>query len=341
MTDDKEKEVTSANSEESSDDITGASLAENSVVIAFRDWQWQNHKAHVFNSSSFVSLAGKAEAKLGDGIVGIGDRLFILEVKSARDKISSEWKNSNLGVPKKNAFRILKNDLITLGEELEKSEHPEILESLFHSVAGHYFLYWANLPGKNLPHGELVVEPYLLAINHDGGFEPKPASEKGSGDTNSHQSAADKNLLCGIRAVAKRLKLGITKQHSPYETNLTYRASQILDLYAMYDGSAVVIESTKSADSESNYWSPIGLMLDDFKAYVARLCGNKHHQINVILTDVAGNIFAHITNTRDLLIFSNTLSIRKREDQTSDKLSEAQYSMRYPLEKINDQKISP
>ena len=321
--------------DEKKNKVTSASLAENSVVIAFRDWQWQNHKAHLFDSSSFVSLAGKAETKLGDGILGIDDRLLILEVKSIRENIISEWKEDKVGEPKKNAFRVLRECLTNFGEEPEVTESSPALNFLFNSVAGHFFLYWMPSSEEGSAHGELVVEPYLLAINKDNGFQPKEVSKPPSGTVKATPTIPEKRLLTGIKKMGDRFKIGISEQHTPYKKELSYRTTQVLDLEAMYDGSAIVIETPENSDSGQHFWSPIGIPLDEFKGYVDHLCGNAHHQINVILTSLKGTIFAHITNTNDLLLFSEYLSIRACENEVTDGSLFALYSNRYPFEELN------
>lgn len=68
-----------------------ARLAESSVVIAFRDWQWINRRAKAAKPDIMISLEGNPETYLGDLEVAFDEKFFLFEVKSTSSTIKEEW----------------------------------------------------------------------------------------------------------------------------------------------------------------------------------------------------------------------------------------------------------
>ncbi|MGX2054355.1 hypothetical protein ACWJKQ_14570 [Xanthomonas axonopodis pv. cassiae] len=68
-----------------------ARLAESSVVIAFRDWQWLNRTADATVPPLMIVMEGNPESMLGDLQISAGERFFLFEVKSTEDTICEEW----------------------------------------------------------------------------------------------------------------------------------------------------------------------------------------------------------------------------------------------------------
>jgi hypothetical protein len=147
-----------------------ARLAESSVVLALRDWQWENRVAGKQSPEMFVSLEGNAEAFLGDAKLKFGEKLYLFEVKSTADTIPEEWtKTKNVEkivegksiqekIPNpKKAYQKLVGEMKTIQlpgidslqilPELSFYNSPQITCSpyILDSLRCHHFIFWKKM----------------------------------------------------------------------------------------------------------------------------------------------------------------------------------------------------
>ncbi|MBV6864077.1 hypothetical protein KWH50_21190, partial [Xanthomonas campestris pv. blepharidis] len=82
-----------------------ARLAESSVVVALRDWQWETAIMEGRRPGPFLNLSGNTDKKLGDVKFSENDRLFLIEAKATENEIKEEWDRGER--PRKHAHRML------------------------------------------------------------------------------------------------------------------------------------------------------------------------------------------------------------------------------------------
>lgn len=260
-----------------------ADLSEMSVVLALRDWQWRRAICLGVQPEPVVGLSGNAEKKVGDGLTGINDRLFLFEIKAKRANINDEWNRS----PIKRAL----SKLESLGTSFVIRDVENMLdeeETHFHqSLQCHHFAFWApdfkrrpknSAPDQPMP-GTLYISPYFLGV-------------MAKCSNNIWKLIRSKfNKSYGLGHCFDRLP-----SDPPNSVRYIYDTESRLD--EVGDQKTKLIRRTEALHS----WSELGLPLEDFRKYVGYLCGKQDEQeaINVVIMDRDGKFFAHITSTNDL-----------------------------------------
>lgn len=277
-----------------------ASLAENSVVIAIRDWQWANRSLSGLAPQPYLPMAGHAEKKLGDGVVALGDRFFLLEVKSVREKIPSEWKSDEKRKPK-NAFTVLRNGLISRDPGHAIKKIAELRSYLFESLAGHMFAYWKPADAESPSSGNVVVEPYLLGISRLHGLQhevaplPKPLDEP--------------KLIRSASVLAKfSTGISLTQLDADDQGSIDYLKADPFSLGMLVSASARIIYTDQDgAGAEYEAWSHVGFDVSTLNEYVKSMCIGSNPEVNIVLLSTGG-LCAHATTTHDLAKFVGLLA---------------------------------
>ncbi|WP_045760605.1 hypothetical protein [Xanthomonas albilineans] len=257
-----------------------ARLAESSVAIALRDWQWKSGLINRKNIGMFVSLSGNADKKFGDLKVGLKDRFYLFEAKSTWDSVSEEWERpSDKG--RKHAHCKLRGIIEDLAVAERKEEASHIVRT---SLKAHHFLY-ADVHGKR---PALRVEPYLMGTIRDGGFSENPEQEPG------RQRSEKVNLRRGLTAfntvhVAVKAKAKPDPLHLLFDTVESWTVAQFF-------GSAAALISPKFAR-----WVHLGVTLDELDEYVQFLCDGKDEEINAIVASANGSFFVFNGSTAQLV----------------------------------------
>ena len=277
-----------------------ASLAENSVVIAIRDWQWANRSLSRISPQPYLPLAGHAEKKLGDGVVALGDRFFLLEVKSVRNKIRSEWKSDEKRKPK-NAFTVLRDGLISRDPGHDTKKISELRSYLFQSLAGHMFAYWKPSDAGSPSAGNVAVEPYLLGISRLNGLkhEVAPLPEP-----------LDEPKLIRSTSFLTKFSTGIslTQLDADDLRDIDYLKADPFSLGMLVSASARIIYADQDGAGERyEAWSHVGFDVSTLNTYVRSMCIGSNPEVNIVLLSTGG-LFAHATTTRDLARFVGLLA---------------------------------
>lgn len=265
-----------------------AQLAENSIVIAFRDWQWRNLRPNSQSPDLFLSLEGNAERKKGDAEVAFDDRFYIFEIKSTENTIKDEWtkKKKLNGISKPNpkwAYRKVRRLLRVIGKREPKSPYNKIARSLLNkSLACHHFLFWQPCTLPNDARGDFAIVPYAVGLLKLGGLSAPNPLQIG----NNQVATAVSHL--------KKYDIGLVKKET--KSSIYYESISTLhpDFLATKSGRLI------TTGSDKDYWQHFGLELDELQEYVDYLCGNVDEEINVVLTSRSGSVFAHITRTTAL-----------------------------------------
>jgi len=286
-----------------------ARLAESSVVLALRDWQWKNRIAGKQSPEMFVSLEGNAEAVLGDAKLKFGERLYLFEVKSTTDTISEEWTNTKLikktnpdsatetsteeRVPNpKKAYQKLVGELqniqfpglesLDLLPELTFYKSPEITcpTNILDSIRCHHFLFWE----KN----DFRIDPYLLKV----------AEKKGL--TNGPYGGEDKMMLHYHQFI--RTFYMAERAYPPFAIKIDRIKFKKAEFFhpAHFQERTSVINRHEVSEVERIFWCSTGLRIDAFQRYIDWLCDDENHDIHVVLYSDKGTLFQEIFCTDDL-----------------------------------------
>ena len=282
-----------------------ARLAESSVVIAFRDWQWLNSQAEEVSPDVMVVLEGNPESQLGDLEVSFDDRLFLFEVKSTANTISEEWskRNSNNEPKPKKLFQRMCRLLNSAGRyasAAERASNPhnldKALENINRSLLCHHFLYWDQTPGY------FAMEPYLFAIRRTHGLERPDLKSLNIGCKFIEQG----------KLILEENCLGLTKPSITtinddailFEEIKTY-VPDMIKAKAVRLISGLNLNSGKDPD-----WQYLGLKVDDFQSYVNTVCSDLNYTTNCIVLSSSGKLFAHVVNTKDLKVLARAISVK-------------------------------
>jgi len=271
-----------------------ARIAESSVVIAFRDWQWLHRIADAKVPPLMIVMDGKPETKLGDLQISASDRFFLLEVKSTHRTIREEWsKKTDSGNPNpKELFKRLSAVLDAAGRcydaqgrVVDPAGLEEQREIIYTSIAGHHLLYWDEKLS------DFRIEPYLLGCKQKNAFEE------------SRLEAA------GIAIEGREYALNILKEHLiglsqsslslPHSLPIDFGQIPFINPIMLHDKSARLISNVNN--SPNYLWDFFGLEFGKFQEYVEELCHGEAYQTNCILINSSGQFFAHIVDTSDLL----------------------------------------
>lgn len=285
-----------------------AQLAENSVVIAFRDWQWRNLRPKRQSPDLFLSLEGNAEKKKGDAEVAFDDRFYIFEIKSTGATVKDEWTKKKIlnGTSKANpkwAYRKVRRLLRVVGKLNPKSPFAGIAESLLNkSLACHHFLFWRHSILPNDPRGDFCIVPYIAGTKRLDGLSAPSVLPIGDHQVDEAMSHLD------------TYSFGSVKKEE--FDSIQYQDISTLHPKLLSNKKARLI----TTDGGDHFWQYFGLKLADFQEYVNYLCGNVDEEINVIVTSKSGSVFSHVTRTTDLKSLVNAYALENRPAPTNSQL---------------------
>ncbi|WP_147424130.1 hypothetical protein [Xanthomonas campestris] len=262
-----------------------AKLWEDTVVTALRDAQWMSCKGHALPQTfppGFVKLDGNAESALGDLLYSSGERYYLIEVKSGRDEICSEWLDKDGKYKEKLVYSTLSHlwrELETFAAQRNSPEKELALKSIVQSTSCHHFAYWNEWTVGKFSTGEVVIEPYIAACLDL--FDPDKVPKKS-----------------GIRRWNDNLFL-LGK-----ETNGEILAGKALSVQKMLsESSRCFAVATKHGGLHERNSYPIGLPFLEFQEYINTLtdnAGNGELDLHAIILSSSGRVFKSISSTADL-----------------------------------------
>ncbi|MCE4550547.1 MULTISPECIES: hypothetical protein [Xanthomonas] len=297
-----------------------ARLAESSVVIAFRDWQWKVGIARNQFPDFFISLEGTTESYVGDVKVKFGERLYLFEVKSTSDTINEEWTattktterkasvDSNSAVEDtpaeveevtvtrpnpKRAYRALAKKLSEIqkldskqGEMDFYSTSIDCPKEIYNSLACHHFLYW------DTDKKDFAIKPYLIGTNDRGGFNSGPL----------HNMNYEQSLLDNISGYLKTLRLAYIVDHGENKTGrpLFFNAPYFTPAMIQENSAKVIKKFKNTKGEEQSFFMDTGLGLEDFQGYINWLCGKKSLEMHALVMSDGGSIFQEVFHTDQL-----------------------------------------
>lgn len=264
-----------------------ARLAEASVAIALRDWQWKRGLAVGQFPDRYLALTGKAEKWLGDAAIQHDERLFLFELKSRHSNFADEWipvtlKNGTTR-PRKAAHRWAKrlaSELIKGSFALPRSKERRML---VRSLRAHHFLYWSpTLKHGTSASGHLMLQPYFLATLRQCDTIPWRRLRR------HWQGAFD-------------LGYSLSLEPGDPQDAIRYGISKALPLDALYQQRGRLMELVDPT-ATTYTWQHLGLRLTEFQQYVRSLCSKLKTpaQINAVVMSSRGSFFAQLTSTDQL-----------------------------------------
>lgn len=249
-----------------------ASPNEKSVVIAIRDWQWRRGIAGKRSPDFNLQLAGTSERPLGDGIVMMGERLFLLEVKSTREHFRFETQSIAKTLRPKAAYKTLCSSLDEI-THYHQSGHlltDPVNKTLVQSLVAHHFAFWQE--GSRSPNSQPLVCPYLIGLHEQGLVAPRctNSGEKILNQFDLAASTSDPDLA----------------DHESIECSLLDAANM-----DMIDTKVARIVAKSSAIDRDYDWQHLGLELDAFQDYINTLCDGKDIPLYAVIMSSAGSVF--------------------------------------------------
>lgn len=154
-------------------------LWEDTVVMSIRDMQWMNEISRYRTRGDtdldvqadsllkriippgLVKLDGRVESKLGDVVLKAGERFFIVEVKSNREYVKTEWRRHGKYKPKWPLKRLA--ELVEYCSS--NSGEIEAREMLERSIRGHLVAYWTGVEDDGVVRGWVEARPYIIACS--------------------------------------------------------------------------------------------------------------------------------------------------------------------------------
>ncbi|MCL1558687.1 hypothetical protein FHR53_003938 [Xanthomonas arboricola] len=305
-----------------------ARLAESSVVIAFRDWQWKVGIARNQFPDFFISLEGTTESYVGDAKVKFGERLYLFEVKSTSETINEEWKatittkeikasiesNGAIEDAPAEAKEVTvtrpnpKRAYMALAQKLSEIQNLEPRQGeidfysmaiscpneIYNSLACHHFLYWD--PVKK----DFAIKPYLIGANDKGGFNSGPL----------HKMDYEQSLLDKISGYLNTFDLAyIANYQENTEGPSIFSNAPYFTPAMIQENSAKVIKKFKDTQGEEQrFFIDTGLGLEDFQGYINWLCGNKSFKMHALVMSDSGTIFQEVFHTDQLKKMINSYS---------------------------------
>ncbi|MEQ7776296.1 hypothetical protein [Xanthomonas sp. WHRI 8356] len=308
-------------------------LAESSVVIAFRDWQWLNRCADATIPPLMIVMEGTPESKLGDLQISASERLFLLEVKSTEDTIQEEWTKvkSDKSPNPKQLFRKTCQLLDSLGNCYDESDeivdqlnHDRAMEVIGQSIACHHFLYWDKATE------DFRIEPYLTACRRKQGFTKENLATR---------KIAIKNRGIAIET-SRAYTIGSTKSppHQDESIPINFKTISFISPHMLNEKSARLIH--KDANYGDYSWDFLGLQFDEFHSYIQDMCEGESFKTNCVLLSTSGKIFAHIVDTADLLSLLQKLD-PKIESTSSPVSHNESADLRFASKKQKNQGPTP
>lgn len=263
-----------------------ARLAESSVVIAFRDWQWINRRAKAAKPDIMISLEGNPETYLGDLEVAFDEKFFLFEVKSTSSTIKEEWNKTVDKKPKpKTLFKTICQTLNEYGKAINDKDsktQEKNWHRLSQSMRGHHFLYW----DPTISH--FAIKPYIFAIYKEHKLNIKDLSKLGIDAPHMNTATLFITSHC----------LGASQSPVWQEGgDIKYEQISSITPEMLLDKSARLISGLIS---KTRYWNHLGLSLEELQDYVGFICKNRSYETRCLLTSGSGHIFVETLNTSDL-----------------------------------------
>ncbi|MBO9722471.1 MULTISPECIES: hypothetical protein [Xanthomonas] len=284
-----------------------ARLAESSVVIAFRDWQWLNRTADATVPPLMIVMEGNPESMLGDLQISAGERFFLFEVKSTEDTICEEWNKWDYKkqIPKP---KVLFTKHCQILDDLGKSYSAngtvknaatleEALNFINFSIACHHFLYWNEVTSH------FQIEPYYFGCERKNGLS--------TAQLKKCQIAINKLSFALNELDTNELGASLSPPSQDDSLPIYYTSIRFIQPEMLNDRSARLITE---ANSKNPLWQFLGLPFEEFDSYVQQLCGGTSYKTNCVLLSSSGKIFAHIVDTIDLLTLIKAIRPRMLPD---------------------------
>lgn len=256
-----------------------ARLAESSVVIALRDWQWWSGLIKKKNIGMFVSLSGNADKKFGDLKVGLKDRFYLFEAKSTWDSVPEEWERPKER-GRKHAHCMLRGAIEELTNSAKSKSAKDIVGI---SLRGHHFLY-ADPSGKR---PSLRIEPYLMGTLRAGGFAENVSQEP------RRSRVEVLNLEAGLPWL-KRVSVAVKARAQGDPSTLLFDVQDSWTLSQFFRSAAALISPKNIA------WRPTGVTLGELDRYIQFLCNGKDEEISGVVATANGSFFAFCGSTGEL-----------------------------------------
>jgi hypothetical protein len=269
-----------------------ARVWEDTIVLSLRDAQWlrcqelqsqhdskSGDAAPRLRPQGLIKFDGRAESRLGDVAMGVGERYFIIEVKSTRQQIKDEWLKNGKFKPKKVYARLsgLANRYEGQDFASDRSFDALVLKSSFF---GHFVAYWNSHdegPSAGLPSSVQLI-PYLQAMME-------------SHDTNAPYEPGMIARLPVSSVGASRLQGDRVRRVTPLDLGRD-------DCFLTW---------TNEHGKELRSKGSIGLPAQAFQHYVNYLCqpvndAQDGEPINAIMMSSHGSFFQVVSDTSELAI---------------------------------------
>lgn len=247
-------------------------LWEDTVVLAMRDHQWQKTlmdagKAlggegvakRVMRSPpmppGLIKLDGKAENKLGDIKLEIGERLFLFEVKSVRNNLTSEWRAAK---GTKWSFERLKDLVLCQRDGIASSEAQKMLALSFRC---HYAAYWADTGKRH-------------SVNEGRGIAVEGQIEAQSYIAACSTTQSMPELLDGVG-----MPWPNSFEKEIFRAGVNEPDTETVSFQSLLEGN-VKLKIPGSVSQQ-----PAGLEREEFKEYVSFLCGKSGGNMNLPTDD--------------------------------------------------------
>lgn len=266
-----------------------AGLWEVSVVLAIRDMQWLMRDKSI--PMPALNLSGNAESKLGDCLLTAADRFFLIEVKPTPTQFKAEWTKELVDGEhqfKKKAFASIIELAINLGR---MPPLPEAAQNVLRSLLGHHFVFW------NEEEGTLSIQPYL--------------STTLTGYLKAVGMDAPMFVDRGARGANSLFSLSLSEQQADQSSVIFTECNSgfFSEIYLKRLGIAI-----KSKEPGESAWVPLGLLPEDFTAYLQAL-SPKVEEINAIILSDKGFIHQP-TTTQGITEFIDVLSSKIKAMKT-------------------------
>lgn len=285
-------------------------LWEDTIVLSLRDAQWlrcQEHEAQrtrdqtatkkkPLRPQGLIKFDGRAESRLGDVSMGVGERYFLIEVKPAPNQVRDEWTKNGRFMPKK-VYATLSRLLAQCEGKDFYSDQTAAVKLLRSSLRGHLVVYWAGQRADPLKNTEwsLVLSPYLQAVRQS--------------------VREDDNLQPGvITRLPMKAAFAVTPQSDKF------RLASPLDL-----GRDDCVMAYMESDEKLNQGGPLGLEADEFQRYINHLCqdaGNATsggEPINAIMLSSHGSFFQVVRDTSELALILSEMFVQRARPQQERK----------------------
>lgn len=235
-----------------------------------------------------LALSGDAEKLLGDVVMKVGEKIFLLELKATRKEVNEEWNKAptdtrglSQGEAEKTKRKVkhahawaVKLIRRYFGPTSNQSDREQIIQSM----RGHHFAYWGSNVDAAPGAGQLMVEPYLAAT-----------------------AERHKELSVFCPAMRDAFFTATVDRPSNDSAETFQFSADWLTLESVGSRTGKLIEDC-SGEGRSAYLShDLGWSVEEAEAYVATLCKERvSEEINVVLMSSKGSFIAQAGSISDL-----------------------------------------